>query len=65
MPLAALFASHYWQLVPLIVIVSLVYSGTRYDQWDHILKDACRWGLRLCGFLGGIGLALFVASWWC
>ncbi len=28
----------------LIVIVSLVYSATRYDQWGAILKEALRWG---------------------
>lgn len=45
-----------------IVLVSLVYSATRYDRWPQILAEACRWGLRLVGFLGGIVLALFLLN---
>ena len=46
----------------LLVLVSLVYSATRYDAWGPILREALRWGLRLLGFLGGIGLALFLLT---
>jgi hypothetical protein len=45
-----------------IVLVSLVYSATRYDRWSSILREAGRWGLRLVGFLGGIVLALFLLN---
>ena len=44
----------------LIVLISLVYSATRYDEWGPILREALRWGLRLAGFLVLIGLALYV-----
>jgi hypothetical protein len=61
--LAPLFAySIYWHLPVLIVIVSLVYSATRYDQWGAILLEALRWGLRLAGFLGVIGVILYVVA---
>jgi hypothetical protein len=46
----------------LLVLVSLVYSATRYDAWAPILREALRWGLRLLGFLGGIALALFLLT---
>lgn len=50
--------------LPLVlVIVSLVYSATRFDQWDAILHEALRWGIRLAAFLGAIALALFVIEW--
>jgi hypothetical protein len=54
----------YWQLPILIVVISLVYSATRYDQWGEILREAVRWGLRMAVFLAAIGLVLYaLASW--
>ena len=52
----------YAQLPILIVVISLVYSATRYDQWDLIFREAFRWGLRMTLFLCGIGVALFALS---
>jgi hypothetical protein len=56
--------SIYWDLPILVVVVSVVYSATRYDGWDAILREAVRWGGRMTMFLGGIGLVLYVVSWW-
>jgi hypothetical protein len=47
----------------LLVLVSLVYSATRFDQWGPILREALRWGVRLAGFIGAIGLVLYVVNW--
>lgn len=67
------FAAGNWTLVALhlpfiLVAVSLVYSATRHDRWDLILKEAFGWGLRMAGFLIGLGALLFVlssaAEWW-
>jgi hypothetical protein len=55
-------AKIYFHLPLLIVIISLVYSGTRFDQWSDILNEAFRWGLRMTGFLVAIGVTLFVAG---
>jgi hypothetical protein len=41
----------YWHLPLLIVLVSLVYSATRFDQWRAIVREATRWGLRLTAFI--------------
>ena len=41
----------YWHLPLLIVLVSLVYSATRFDQWGAIVHEAARWGLRLTAFI--------------
>jgi hypothetical protein len=60
---AALLAmSFYWHLPILIVVVSLVYSATRFDDWDAILREAFRWGLRMAGFLVAIGVVLYVMA---
>jgi len=54
--------SIYWHLPILIVVVSIVYSATRYDGWPMIFREAFRWGLRMTLFLFGIGFALFALS---
>jgi len=56
--------SIYWDLPVLIVVVSLVYSATRYDDSGAILREAFRWGLRMTSFLGGIGVVLYFIGWW-
>ena len=56
--------SMYIQLPILIVLVSLVYSATRYDQWEPILKEAVRWGVRLVMFLGVICVVLYCMTLW-
>jgi hypothetical protein len=53
---------YYWHLPILIVIVSLVYSATRFDEWGPIVREAFRWGLRLTGFLLVIVIALYVVA---
>jgi hypothetical protein len=50
----------YWHLPLLIVVISLVYSATRFEQWTRILSESVRWGLRMGVFLLGIGLILYV-----
>ncbi len=56
-----LFATNlFWHLPLLILIISLVYSATRYDEWGPILREAMRWGLRLAGFLLVIGVGLYL-----
>lgn len=54
-----LFASNiYWHLPIMIVLISLVYSATRYDSWKSIFIAAFRWGLQMLIFLVAIALAL-------
>jgi hypothetical protein len=59
---ALLGISIYWHMPILIIVVSLVYSATRYDRWDLIFHEAFRWGLRMTIFLVSIGLVLFALS---
>ena len=50
----------YWHLPLLIVVISLVYSATRFERWSSILLEAFRWGVRMISFLLLIGLALYL-----
>jgi hypothetical protein len=64
--LANLFAlsslNMYFQLPVLIVVISMVYSATRYDDWPSIFHEAIRWGGRMAMFLLGIGAVLYVVA---
>ena len=51
------------ELPVLIVLISLVYSAMRFDQWGPILREALRWGLRLVAFLAAICIALYILHW--
>lgn len=53
-----------WDLPLLILVVSLVYSATRYDDWKLILHETLRWIFRLVSFLGTIGLVLYFFARW-
>jgi hypothetical protein len=55
-------ASIYWDLPVLLVVFSLVYSASRHDRWDRILREALGWGVRVGGFLLVVGVGLYVAS---
>jgi hypothetical protein len=61
--MAALPYNIYLVDLPLmVVLISLVYSATRFDEWPAILREALRWGVRLLAFLGAITLALFLVN---
>ena len=56
---------YYKHLPILLVVVSLVYSATRYDDWGRILIEAVWWGLKLLAFLVAIGVVLVIVwKWW-
>jgi hypothetical protein len=59
-----LFAmSIYWHLPFMLLIISLVYSATRHEEWDEILIEAFRWGIRMFGFMVIVGIVLFGVSY--
>ena len=63
--LFAQIGSHwlYYLHVPvLLILISLVYSATRFDQWHLILREAFRWGMRLLTFLVVIVIVLYVVA---
>lgn len=52
----------YAHLPVLVAVVSLVYSATRHDRRDKILREALHWAVRMTTFLLTIGLVLFALS---
>jgi hypothetical protein len=52
----------YAHLPVLVAVVSLVYSATRHDRRDKIVREALHWALRMTTFLLTIGLVLFALS---
>jgi hypothetical protein len=52
----------YGHLPILIVLISLVYSATRFEEWGAIFHEALRWGLRMAGFLLAIAVVLYVLA---
>jgi len=51
--------SDYLYLLPLVVVVSLVYSGTRHEEWSLIWRRAIRLGIFILVFMG-LTLALLL-----
>ena len=41
----------YWHFPVLVVVISLVYSATKFDQWPYIVREATRWVVRMTAFL--------------
>jgi len=51
-----------WYALPLVVIVSLVYSGTRHEEPGEILAGSARTAVWVCGFMGIIFVVLWLMS---
>jgi hypothetical protein len=54
--------SFYCHFPVLLIVVSLVYSATRFESWGAILHEAWRWGIRMAVFLLGIAGALYLLA---
>ena len=48
----------------MLLVISLVYSATRHEQWDEILIEAFRWGIRMFGFMLLVAVVLFAVEFW-
>lgn len=57
--------SMYVQLPILLVVISLVYSATRYDEWPDIFAEAVRWGSRMAAFMLGIAVVMYLLAVLC
>lgn len=49
----------YLHLPLMLLVISLVYSATRHEEWDEILSEAFRWGIRMFGFMLVVAVVLF------
>jgi hypothetical protein len=57
-----LASSIYWHLPIMLVLVSLVYSATRYDEWDLIFHHAVRGAIYIIVFMGTVFVVLWSLS---
>ena len=61
-PLLALAVGDALHALPLIVLISLVYSATRHERWPTIFRHAVRLTVLISAFmLGALGV-LFLLS---
>lgn len=51
-----------WFAIPLIIAISLVYSASRYEAPERILRRAARLTLTITGFMLGVLALLVVLS---
>jgi uncharacterized membrane protein YjfL (UPF0719 family) len=61
--LLAIGPGHLMHIVPLLAAISLVYSATRHENSDEILRGAWRSAFTFGGFLVGIFVVLAALSW--
>ena len=52
-----------WYLFPLAMVVSLVYSASRFELPDRILRRAIWLFLQIVGFMGVVFAILWVLSY--
>lgn len=53
-----------WYALPLIVVVSLVYGGTRHEYLREIMIHSFRSAVWVVGFMGVIFAIIYVAGFW-
>jgi hypothetical protein len=52
-----------WYLLPLAMVVSLVYSASRFELPDRILRRAVWLFLQIIGFMAAVFAVLWVLSY--
>jgi heme/copper-type cytochrome/quinol oxidase subunit 2 len=61
LPLATI--NQMWYSLPLIVVISLVYSATRHEAMGPILAHSARLGVMITGFMAVIMVVLAFIGW--
>ena len=52
-----------WHLLPMAIVISLVYSASRFEMTDVILRRALRLFTTIMIFMGGVFLLLWALSY--
>lgn len=60
--LISMLKSDLWYSIPLLVAISLVYSGTRHEPMGDIIRHAIRFALWSVIILGAIFALLYFVS---
>lgn len=64
LPLFGLIGNDLWYALPLVIVISLVYGGTRHERNDHILIAATRFATWIAVFMLAIFVILALMSWY-
>jgi hypothetical protein len=62
LPLFAAAQSISWHLLPMALVISLVYSASRFEMTDVILRRAFKLFTTIMIFMGGVFLLLWALS---
>ena len=62
--LAAMGIGDMWYALPLVIVVSLVYSATRHEETPLILNTAARTAVWILGFMAAVFVVLLLITWW-
>ncbi|MBN2024150.1 MAG: hypothetical protein JW809_15310 [Pirellulales bacterium] len=54
----------FWYAVPLVIVVSLVYSAIRHEATVPILQQAWRTAVWITGFMAAIFIVLAIMTWY-
>lgn len=55
-------ANVYWLVLPLVMVISLVYSASRHESWPRIWIHAARLSLWILGILIGTTALLLLIN---
>ena len=64
LPLFAVQANVLWYIFPLAAAISLVYSASRFELTELILRRSGRLFLQILIFMGVVLTALLLLSYW-
>jgi hypothetical protein len=62
--LADMWFNRMWYSLPLVVVISLVYSATRHEAMRPILEHALRFGLWVLAFMFIVFVVLTLLTLW-
>ena len=62
--LVAIGLDDMWYAVPLVIVVSLVYSATRFEATSLILQYAARTAVWIFTFMAVVFVVLLLVNWW-
>jgi hypothetical protein len=58
----AITQNHTWYVIPLAAAISLVYSASRYELTERIIRRATRLFVTIVGFMSSVFVVLWLLS---
>jgi hypothetical protein len=60
----SILSNDLWFALPLVIAVSLVYSATRHESMQPIIRHAMRIGTWIVGFMAVVFVVLQLGIWY-